>query len=340
MTNQSLRGSSDRGCLVSAIITAALIISMLLIAAANPQPPTSAPIGTQVVANAVQPATEETTVEAATEVAAVVEETPTAEPTVEVTAQATAAAAEPTAEATEAASGAAVAMASSFDPELAAQGESLFPLCAACHGADGRGVPGLGKDLVDSEFVTSLSDDELTQFIIVGRPSFDPANTTGVDMPPKGGNPALTEDDIHAIVAYIRKLHADFAGVSTEAGSEAADTTATEAPASAAVADAAAPDPELVARGQSLFPLCAACHGANGQGVPGLGKDLVDSEFVASLSDDELTQFIITGRPSFDPANTTGIDMPPKGGNPALTEDDIHAIVAYIRQLHLDAAGS
>jgi cytochrome c5 len=35
----------------------------------------------------------------------------------------------------------------------------------------------------------------------------DPLNTTGVAMPPKGGNPAMSEQDIADIVAYMRTIH-------------------------------------------------------------------------------------------------------------------------------------
>ena len=94
-----------------------------------------------------------------------------------------------------------------YDPEVVTQGEQLFvSACSACHGVDARGIQGLGKDLVDSEFVTTTDDDALVDFVTMGRPIWDPANTTGVDMPPKGGNPALTEDDLYAIVAYLRTL--------------------------------------------------------------------------------------------------------------------------------------
>src|SRR5690606_7316677 len=98
--------------------------------------------------------------------------------------------------------------AASYDPALVARGETLLTQCAACHGPDARGIPNLGKDLVNSEFVASLSDDELVQFVITGRPIWDPLNTTGIDMPPKGGNPALSTEDIQAIVAYLRTLSA------------------------------------------------------------------------------------------------------------------------------------
>lgn len=78
--------------------------------------------------------------------------------------------------------------------------------CQACHGSDGVGIDGLGKALAASDFVQSLSDDELATMIKVGRDTSDPENTTGVAMPPKGGNPALSDTDLQHVVAYLRTL--------------------------------------------------------------------------------------------------------------------------------------
>lgn len=90
----------------------------------------------------------------------------------------------------------------------AAAGEEQFnSLCIACHGPGGVGVDGLGKPFTTSEFLLTVSDEELLEFVKVGRPISDPANTTGVDMPAKGGNPALTDEQILDIIAYIRTLH-------------------------------------------------------------------------------------------------------------------------------------
>lgn len=90
----------------------------------------------------------------------------------------------------------------------AAKGKTLFDsVCIACHGPGGEGITGLGKPFTTSEFLLTVSDQELLDFIKVGRPSTDPANTTGVDMPPKGGNPALTDDQLMDIIAYVRTLH-------------------------------------------------------------------------------------------------------------------------------------
>ncbi len=89
----------------------------------------------------------------------------------------------------------------------AAMGQTKFTAtCSACHGPAGEGVTGLGKDMTTSTFIKGLSDAELVEFIKKGRPVSDPANTTQVDMPPKGGNPALSDQDLADIVAYIRTL--------------------------------------------------------------------------------------------------------------------------------------
>lgn len=89
-----------------------------------------------------------------------------------------------------------------------ARGERAFAeTCAACHGADGHGLPGLGKDLVTpSDWFKEQDDESLVQFLKVGRTAADPLNTTKVDMPPKGGNPALSDDDLKAIILYLRSI--------------------------------------------------------------------------------------------------------------------------------------
>jgi len=97
------------------------------------------------------------------------------------------------------------AVAVSYDPAQISAGERvMMATCSACHGMNGRGIQGLGKDMLDSEFVDGLSDAELVAFIQVGRQPFDPLNTTGVLMPPSGGNPALTEADLYNVVAWMR----------------------------------------------------------------------------------------------------------------------------------------
>ncbi len=97
------------------------------------------------------------------------------------------------------------AVVSAGDPE--AGKVEYDKLCIACHGPGGEGVEGLGKPFTTSEFLRERNDEEMVAFIKVGRPVGDPLNTTGIDMPPKGGNPALADDQILDIIAYVRTLH-------------------------------------------------------------------------------------------------------------------------------------
>jgi mono/diheme cytochrome c family protein len=91
--------------------------------------------------------------------------------------------------------------------DATAGAEVFAGTCAACHGADATGIEGLGKDLHNNAFVDERTDDEMIAFLEEGRPAGDPLNTTGVDMPPKGGNPSLGEDDLADVVAYLRTLN-------------------------------------------------------------------------------------------------------------------------------------
>ncbi|WP_166668764.1 c-type cytochrome [Thiohalophilus thiocyanatoxydans] len=82
-------------------------------------------------------------------------------------------------------------------------GKSLYENnCVVCHGHDGEGaMPGV-RSMISNRLWTKQSDQELVAMIINGVESTDGP----VSMPPKGGNPALTEEQIHSIVNYLRIL--------------------------------------------------------------------------------------------------------------------------------------
>ena len=89
--------------------------------------------------------------------------------------------------------------------DAAARGEQIYlQSCAACHGLDGMGVENLGNQLRASEFLASNSDEQLLAMIRAGRELNDPANTSGLVMPPSGGRPDLSDADILAIIQYLR----------------------------------------------------------------------------------------------------------------------------------------
>jgi disulfide bond formation protein DsbB len=92
-------------------------------------------------------------------------------------------------------------------------------------------------------------------------------------------------------------------------------------------------DPAALARGEQLYlQACAACHGVDAQGVANLGNALRGSAFIAGHTDEEVLAMIRQGRELNDPANTTGLVMPPSGGRPDLSDADMLAIIQYLRQ--------
>ena len=91
--------------------------------------------------------------------------------------------------------------------EMVDQGKEVYGgagLCYACHGADGTGMPNLGADLTDDEWIqTDGSYEDLIETIMAGV-SAD-KSTVGTPMPPKGGS-GITDEQVKAVAAYIYTL--------------------------------------------------------------------------------------------------------------------------------------
>lgn len=78
-------------------------------------------------------------------------------------------------------------------------GESTFKTtCAMCHGQDGSGNTDVGKSLkipdLHSAEVQGNSDEQLSQIITNGKNAMPPFKSS------------LTDDQIHALVMYVRQL--------------------------------------------------------------------------------------------------------------------------------------
>ncbi|WP_157899019.1 DUF7133 domain-containing protein [Luteitalea pratensis] len=80
---------------------------------------------------------------------------------------------------------------------LVEQGRAAYALCAACHQADGRGLPSLAPPLAGSPRVTGPPD-ALVDIVLRGRDE-DPAYPS---MPPLA---ALPDDQLSAILTYVRQ---------------------------------------------------------------------------------------------------------------------------------------
>lgn len=213
--------------------------------------------------------------------------------------------------------------------ELASGAATFAGSCAVCHGADAEGVALLGKPLRNSPFVQAESDERLFKLIADGCAIGDPLNTTGALMPPRGAK-GLSDERIHEVVAYLRAIQDP-----TQPPAAMDDWVLSDEERSSGAAI------ELTDHeGYEIYVAsCAACHGQGGEGLEDLGLPLSTSGFVRGASDKDLITFIKTGRPMWDENNVTGLDMPPKGGNPAVTDEQLQLIVDYLRAVQAEATG-
>lgn len=231
-----------------------------------------------------------------------------------------------------------------YNPDDVAEGRSLFgSTCSACHGSNAEGISGLGKDLINSEFIHGLTDDELREFIIIGREAWDPANTTGIPMPARGGNPALNDTSINQIIAFLRTT-ANPALISSEAPHLIAQVT--PQPTSAVVMQhptavpstptpseprpTSTPRPPRVFNPANAFAIsCSGCHGADGKGIEGLTASLFESEL---LDDPEaLFNFVVEGNPLANPVEE--FPHPARGEYPTHTDEEIQQLIDYLLTL-------
>jgi mono/diheme cytochrome c family protein len=88
---------------------------------------------------------------------------------------------------------------------------------------------------------------------------------------------------------------------------------------------------EMVNQGKEVYAgagLCYVCHGAEGQGMPGLGANLTDEEWThGDGSFDALVETVMNGVDSG--ASTTGTAMPAKGGS-GISDEQVREVAAYV----------
>jgi len=80
--------------------------------------------------------------------------------------------------------------------------------CAACHGANGRGMPGLGSDLVDGDWrreADFASIEAQVRTTVDGGHGLSPADTNDKPAPPDWRKP-LTVEQVKMLTVYVYKL--------------------------------------------------------------------------------------------------------------------------------------
>jgi mono/diheme cytochrome c family protein len=93
--------------------------------------------------------------------------------------------------------------------EMIEEGKTIYNgagICMSCHGGSGEGIPNLGADLTDEEWLHSDgSYDGISETVMNGVTAQE--SSTGVPMPAKGGT-AITDDQVEAVAAYVWSLNA------------------------------------------------------------------------------------------------------------------------------------
>jgi mono/diheme cytochrome c family protein len=119
------------------------------------------------------------------------------------------------------------AQAGKTSPDMHAKAKKLYDLdCALCHGATGDGKTDLGKDMgltmmdwTDPKALASWSDQAIFDAIRKGKGK----------MPPEDSSRAK-DDEVKALVTYIRHMAKDQAAPTAQPAAQPAETPAPPAP--------------------------------------------------------------------------------------------------------------
>lgn len=231
-------------------------------------------------------------------------------------------------------------------PRVEKPGEQVVTeVCAACHVSGALGAPKIGSN---GDWAPRIKQgfDTLVKNAINGIRQ----------MPPKGGNPDLSDIEVARAVAVMgNKSGGKFtepaapaaaptalAGANTavpataatppgdsaaaataaapSAGAVASSTPATGSTTTPAATPAAAAPADSAAKGKSIYDSsCAVCHASGVAGAPKLGDKAAWAPRIKA-GNATLYTSAIKGKNA----------MPPKGGNAALSDDDVKAAVDYM----------
>lgn len=225
-------------------------------------------------------------------------------------------------------------------PRVEKTGEQVTTeVCAACHASGALGAPKIGNNADWAPRIKQGFDTMVKNAINGIR-----------QMPPKGGNPDLSDTEVARAVAFmgnqsggkftepaapaptaVAASTADPAGTPAAPGAPAtaaaptpaapaAAPTGAAAPATAAPAGTAPAAGDAAAKGKSIYEAsCAACHASGVAGAPKLGDKAAWAPRIKA-GNNTLYTSAIKGKNA----------MPPKGGNAALADDDVKAAVDYM----------
>ncbi len=197
-------------------------------------------------------------------------------------------------------------------PKVEQSGEQVFgSACTACHTPGALGAPKFNSK---ADWGSRLGQgfDTLVKHAVEGIRQ----------MPPRGGNPDLSDTEIARAVAYM----ANSSGASFKAPEAAAAVPATAAAATGGgkpEKTEKAEAPQAVAasgKGEAVYKqACAMCHAAGVAGAPKLGDKAAWGSRLTK-GKDALYTSALKGKNA----------MPAKGGNASLSDADVKATVDYM----------
>jgi cytochrome c5 len=191
-------------------------------------------------------------------------------------------------------------------------GESIVQsVCAACHQAGVAKAPKIGDR---NEWAPHIKQglNAMVQSVIKGKGA----------MPPKAGDASLTDTEIaRAVVFMANRAGANFKEPAAPKEKPApAQTAAAPAPAPAQTAAAAPAAKPAAADGKAVYDkTCFACHAQSVAGSPPLGDKAAWAPRIQT-GIDAMAQSVIKGKGA----------MPPKAGNPSLSDAEIRAAVEFM----------
>jgi cytochrome c5 len=179
----------------------------------------------------------------------------------------------------------------------ARSGESIVKTtCATCHQQGVAGAPKIGDAKAWAPHIRE------------GLPALVQNAIKGIRaMPPRGGDATLTNDEVARAVVYM----------ANQAGAKFKEPAA---PKGAAKSQVQAAAPAGKADGKAVYDkVCFACHAQSVAGSPKLADKAAWAPRIQQ-GRDALVQSVVKGKGA----------MPPKAGNPALTEAEIRAAVDFM----------
>lgn len=171
-------------------------------------------------------------------------------------------------------------------------------VCAMCHQAGVAGAPKIGDAAAWGPRIKQGLK-ALVASALKGKGA----------MPPKGGNASLSDDEVARAAAFM-----------ANSGGAKFKEPAAPKPAASQQAAAAPQQSGAAQDGKKVFDsVCTACHTAGVAGAPKLGDKAAWASRVKT-GVDTLVQSALKGKNA----------MPPKGGNPSLSDADVRAAVEFM----------